>query len=92
VKIVLTDKQNYRTRFVADNCFYIIPQEEHCVLCSTFHEAIDYIPPQNRVLDPVALLSLLTFGYVCGDRTMVRGLKRIPLHSIINSKGEIQKL
>lgn len=89
MKVFLTDEQTHQTRFIADNCFYMVPQQKYSVLCSTFHEAIEYIPRKDRVLDPVALLSLLSFGYVCGDRTMVRGLKRIPLHSVINSKGEI---
>lgn len=89
MKIILKDEQAHETRYFADNCFYIIPQENNCVLCSSFDEVIDYIHPRNRVLDPVALFSLLLFGYVCGDRTMVRGLIRIPLHAIIDSKGEI---
>ena len=91
MKITLRDSETYSTRHIADNCFYYIPLADQCVLCSTFSEAMEYIPRPDRVLDPVALLSVIQFGWVCGDRTLISGLKRLPLHSTIDARGTIQR-
>jgi asparagine synthase (glutamine-hydrolysing) len=90
MKITLRGLQKHSTRYLADNCYYVVPAQDGCLLCSTFAEAIEHIPEDRRLLDPVALMSLMQYGYVCGNRTLVRGLSRLPLHSTIDSQGRIE--
>jgi asparagine synthase (glutamine-hydrolysing) len=91
MKIEVTGERVYHTANICDNCLYVVKAEDKCVLCSRFDEAIAYLPEKNRLLDPVGLLSLLQFGYLCGDRTLVQGLTRLPLHSSIDSQGVITR-
>lgn len=41
-------------------------------------EAFNALAPERRVIDSAAVLSLLSFEYICLDRTLVRGLSRSP--------------
>lgn len=40
--------------------------------------------------DPAAVLSLLSFGYVCGDRTLLREIRRRPWLSYIADDGTVR--
>lgn len=54
---------------------------------STFEEAIHH-SGKSLTFDPAAILSILSFGYICGDRTIVNEVKRKPWLSEINEHGE----
>lgn len=43
-----------------------------------FDHAVYQIPESDRVIDPVAVHSILTKNYILGDRTVVSGLHRTP--------------
>ena len=50
-------------------------------------EAVNSIPIEKRELDPVAVLSSLCFGYICLDRTLIKGLNRAPWFGSVDSEG-----
>ncbi len=55
-------------------------------------EMIATIPPDERSIDPVAVLSLLGFNYICLDRTLIQGVQRLPAFSRLRSDGTIEPL
>ncbi len=52
-------------------------------------EAVKAIPVEERWLDPVAVLSMLCFGYICLDRTLIKGLNRVPWFGIVGPSGNV---
>lgn len=53
-------------------------------------DAVSAMPVEHRTVDPVAVLSLLSFQYVCLDRTMVQGIERLPWLGTIWGTGELE--
>lgn len=54
-------------------------------------EMIINLPVGQRIIDPVAVLELLSFNHMLGDRTLVQGIRRLPWHATLNGKGEIKR-
>ena len=55
----------------------------------TLKKIIEDNPREKWRLDVAAVLSLLNFNYVLGDRTLVKNVWRIPWHSDISARGEV---
>lgn len=55
----------------------------------TMEEMLNFLPKKDRVIDPSALLSLLSNLYINGDRTIIEGVYRMPWHSTLTSEGKI---
>jgi asparagine synthase (glutamine-hydrolysing) len=49
-------------------------------------DALDH-SSQRLTWDPAAILSILSFGYACGDRTLVNEIKRQPWLSKVGTEG-----
>lgn len=52
-------------------------------------EAAAALPAQRRQLDPVSVLSLLSFEFICLDRTMVDGVSRLPWMGGVDERGAV---
>lgn len=53
-------------------------------------EAMEEFPVDQRRIDPVAVLSILSFEYICLDRTLVQGLSRLPWLGAIDASGVVR--
>ena len=51
------------------------------------NEAATALAPAERHLDVVAVLSMLSFGYVCLDRTLLCGVQRVPWMGSVDGEG-----
>jgi len=56
-------------------------------LCPDFTASV--INLDRKILDPSAVLSLLNFLYIQGDRTLIQGLNKMPWHSDLLVDGTI---
>ena len=50
-----------------------------------FDEIINILPIEERYIDPVAVCSLLQFNYIHGNRTLVKGIDKIPWRATLAS-------
>ncbi len=53
-------------------------------------EAFECLPVNRRSLDPVAALSVLSFEYICLDRTLIQGVRRLPWLGEVDSEGVVR--
>jgi hypothetical protein len=53
----------------------------------SFEQAVQ-CSPDDLTVDPAAVLSVLSFGYVCGDRTLLKQIRRQPWLSRISENGD----
>jgi len=59
------------------------------VVSSSIKDLIDVTGSGRRSLDMAAVLSLLNYNYIQGDRTLVEEVSRIPWHSDVTASGNI---
>ena len=55
----------------------------------TLKEVIEDNHENTWDLDIAAVLSLLNFNYILGDRTLVKNICRVPWHSDVTSEGKV---
>jgi len=72
-------------------CPYWSFQEGRVVLGATAQEIISALPPEKRVIDPVAFLELLSFNYMLGNRTLVQGVNRMPWRATLRADGRVER-
>jgi len=90
--ISLREGDSYKTNKFGDFCPYWTKDESgHVYISESFDEIITKIPPEKRYIDPVAVASLLQFNYIHGNRTLVKGVKRIPWRASLLSNGTITR-
>lgn len=68
---------------------YYFVKENQVFYADKFDDIFAYFKEINWVLDETAVLSLINFDYILGDRTLVNGIKRIPWHSTLKSDGTL---
>lgn len=61
------------------------------IIADTAKEIFSAVPEGNRILDNVAFLELLQFNYILGNRTLVKGVKRMPWRAVLNGEGIIER-
>lgn len=61
------------------------------VTADTAEEIITALPEEKRLIDPIAVFELLQFNYILGNRTIVRGIYRMPWHSVLRGDGILEK-
>jgi asparagine synthase (glutamine-hydrolysing) len=90
--ISLRDGDSYKTSKFGDFCPYWTKDENgHVYISESFDEIITKIPPEKRYIDPVAVASLLQFNYIHGNRTLVKGINKIPWRASLLSNGTITR-
>lgn len=48
-------------------------------------------PSKGFEFDPVSVLSLINFNHITGDRTLVKGVSRVPWHSDLHEDGTVTR-
>jgi len=66
-------------------------QEGKVFVADTMEEMFNFIPVDKRILDVSALISLLGTSAINGDRTIMKGVSRMPWHSVLNHNGEVTR-
>ncbi|ABN56630.1 MULTISPECIES: asparagine synthase-related protein [Methanoculleus] len=90
--ISLKGGDSYTTSKFGDFCPYWTKDENGRVhISESFDEIITIIPSEKRFIDPVAVASLLQFNYIHGNRTLVKGVNRIPWRATLLSNGTLMR-
>lgn len=72
------------------NCYPYWWRDETGIRVSQWaSDAFPQVAPERRTVDPVAVLSMLGFEYICQDRTVVQGVHRLPWLSTLHPNGEV---
>ena len=88
--ISLKDGESYNTSKFGDFCPYWTKDENGQIFISeSFDEIISRVPSKKRFIDPVAVASFLQFNYIHGNRTLVKGINKIPWRASLLSDGTI---
>lgn len=88
--LLLGDDEKLSNLTLGGDYPYWFRQEDGRVATSlAVDDLIESIPAEKREIDPVAVLSMLCFGYICLDRTLIKGLNRLPWLSEVDSVGGI---
>ncbi len=72
-------------------CPYWIQRNNQVIVANTAPEMMEILPKVERILDPVAVLELIRFNYISGDRTLVQGVQRMPWHSTLTADGILHR-
>jgi asparagine synthase (glutamine-hydrolysing) len=70
-------------------CPYWTKQGGQIWVADCLNSILDTVPGESRPIDPVAVLELLQFNYMLGDRTLVDGIKRMPWRSRLTCDGKL---
>lgn len=87
----LGSKDTIETACIGGFCPYWTLQNGRVLIADTAEEIILALPGQSRTVDPVAILGLLQFSYMLGDRTLVRGVQRMPWRATLRGDGTLQR-
>lgn len=92
MKIVELTSQNKRkiaTDFLSDDLPYFAPISPDKVVSSmVFDRVAQRIEPGKSELDVSSLISFLHLNYICGNGTFATGLYKMPLHALLDFRGE----
>lgn len=69
--------------------YYYTDKMGDTYVSDNFPEIVKNIPENQREIDPVAVLELLCFNYILGDRTILKNLQRMPWHAELSTGGKI---
>jgi hypothetical protein len=70
-------------------CPYWTMHGGQVLVADTAEEIIEAVPTPRRTIDPVAVVELLQFNYMLGDRTLIRDIWRMPWHSTLTGTGQL---
>jgi len=70
-------------------CPYWTLYEGDVYLAENFCEIIEAIPVSDRIIEPMAVLELMQFNYMLGNRTLVQGIRRMPWRAELFGNGNI---
>jgi len=80
------------TKKIGDFCPYYYQNTNKIVTASTFKEINNQLDNSIRwKLDVSAILSLINFNYIQGDRTLIQDVYRMPWHSLITEENTIRR-
>jgi asparagine synthase (glutamine-hydrolysing) len=85
-----SDDQYNTTCFGGFSPFYY-KYDQSVLIADTFDELYKKVSGGQWELDTAALLSLINFNYILGDRTLVKGVGRVPWHSTLDADGLIKR-
>lgn len=88
---VLKRNEEISTADFGGFCPYWTMQNGEVWVADTAEEMFRALPQEQRIIDPPALVSLMQFHFMVGDRTLVKGVHRMPWHSTLKGTGELQR-
>ena len=71
--------------------YYYISESNRVFVADSFPEIASIVPEHRRQIDPVAVLNLFGLNYIAGDRTILKGLYRMPWHSELHYDGNLMR-
>lgn len=78
-----------KTKVFGDFSPYVFVEDNNIYIEKTFNDIYLKFPEKHWKLDVSAILSLLNFNYIPGDRTLIQGVCRMPWHSYIDTENNI---
>lgn len=87
----LLGEESVTTSHIGCFCPYWTVLDDEVVVSDNAPEIINCIPTPMRIIDPTAVLELLYGNYILGNRTIVRGLQRMPWRARLMSDGRIMR-
>lgn len=82
----------YSTKTFGCFCpYWLKTTKSEVYISECFDEIINILPIEERDIDPVAVCSLLHFNYIHGNRTLVKGINKIPWRATLTSNGIIYR-
>lgn len=61
------------------------------VVADTAEEILSVVPTEERILDPVAVMETLRWSNPLGNRTMIKGVHRMPWRATLTGDGKIER-
>ncbi len=61
------------------------------VLADSAEEMINLLPPEKRIINPGAAISLFVCNFINGNQTMVQGIQRMPWHAELTGEGKLTR-
>lgn len=74
----LAQNEILRTGQLGGFCPFWTQDQDGVIIADTAEEILQAPPPEKRVIEPAAVLTLLQFNYILGNRTLVKGVYRMP--------------
>lgn len=87
----LSASESIQTAQFGGFCPYWTAVDGQVLVADTAEEIILALPEDKRIIDPVAVLELLQFNYMLGNRTLVQGVQRMPWHATLRGDGVIER-
>jgi asparagine synthase (glutamine-hydrolysing) len=85
----LNSSESIQTGQFGGFCPYWTVVDGQVLVADTAEEIILALPEGKRVIDPVAVLELLQFNYMLGNRTLVQGVQRMPWRATLRGDGVV---
>lgn len=80
---------SYSTALFGGVCPYYWTTATGTFVADSADEIIKLVPQEQRRVDPIGCLELLSFGYMLGNRTLVQGVGRLPWRAELHGDGKI---
>ena len=68
---------------------YLYVKNGKALITDSISEVITTLGHEYLELDVASVLSLLNFNYICGDRTLIKGVSKVPWHSDVRKDGSV---
>lgn len=68
---------------------YFVRQGESVRAYATAEEAIQAVPRTDRIVDPAGIMEIFNFHHMCGMRSLVQSVKRMPWRAELTEDGAI---
>ncbi|MGQ9782930.1 MAG: asparagine synthase-related protein [Armatimonadota bacterium] len=81
-----------KTASIGGFCPYWTVVDGGVLVADTAEEIIKAVSEDARVIDATAVLELLYSNYILGDRTLIRGIQRMPWHAELRGDGCLVRL
>ncbi|MBT5402315.1 MAG: hypothetical protein HOH13_02240 [Crocinitomicaceae bacterium] len=79
----------YTTASFGEPCKYWVKFKDEVFVAEKVSDLVNLLPVNARILDPVALVSLMRFNYVAGNRTLVKGVHKCPWNAKLTGSGQL---
>ncbi len=86
---ILAEDEEITTDVLGGFCPFWTVIDGAVVISETAEELFDAVPADRRAIDPAAVLELLQFNHLLGDRTVVCGVRRMPWNASLDGRGRL---
>ena len=79
----------YSSKMFGEYSPYLHVKDGKAVISDSISDAISDLGEGNLELDVASVMSLLNFNYILGNRTLVKGISKVPWHSDVKKDGRV---